>query len=585
MGSPVREHQAVHAEVSVMRILSCISAVMVHLPSILRFPFIGGVVAPLPDKAAAEAIVFVDLLHIILNVSGAVSHGVHELTLDKRFFLAGCGKIFINLPGRSIHMAFHIQHGFILHMSFRLEMAALIMHQSGGIILLHPASRFLDVGAHAGLIAQRPENDTALVLIPDHVAPAAVNHSLSVSRIFRELTEGFLRTASVLILHAMGFQIRLRDHIKTVFAAQLREPGRIGIMAGTDGVDIRLLHDAQVEHGVHPRNHSSGKRAAVMTVDTLEFHRLFIDQHHAVFNGDGTDSHLLADRFLRRADFHRIKIRLLRVPQNRMLHGKGNRSVRARRLLCKQRFPVIQGAFHLRRSHRIQPDPDLRAVLFKIHRRGHRVILHPLLRAQEQMHIPENAGHAEFILILQIASITPFQHQDGQTVSSCLRLSRDVELAGAVGNLAVAHEFSVHPHIKAGIHSFEIEELLLLRLIFIQIKILDIGSAGIVVRHIGRITGKGITGIGVMLLIKARHLPAGRYLQPAEALLIKILFVKFRNILDAGKISEPPVHAGKEPPRLLFLSVERHIPASRFLTSHMQDFRVLIVFFQNHTRL
>ena len=482
-------------------------------------------------------------------------------------------------------MAFHIQHGFILHMSFRLEMAALIMHQSGGIILLHPASRFLDVGAHAGLIAQRPENDAALVLIPDHIAPAAVNHSLSVSRIFCELAESFLRTASVLILHAMGFQIRLRDHIKTVFAAQLREPGRIGIMARTDGVDIRLLHDAQIEHGIHSRNHRSGERTAVMAVDTLEFHGLFIDQNDTIFNGDGTDSYPLTYDLLRRADFHRIKVRLLRVPQNRMLHGKGNRSVLVRRLLCKQRFPVIQGAFHLWPSHRIQPDPHLRAVLFKIHRRGHRIIPHPVLRAQKQIHIPENPGHAEFILILQIASITPFQHQDGQTVSSCLRLSRDVELAGAVGNLAVSHKFPVYPHIEAGIHSLKIEELFLFRLIFIQIKILDISPAGIVVRYIGRIAGEGITGIGVLLLIKAHHLPAGRHLQPAETLLVKILPVKFRNILDAGKISEPPVHAGKEPPRLLFLSVERHIPASRFLTAHMQDFRVLIVFFQNHTRL
>ena len=298
----VREHQAVHAEIPVVRIFSGVSPVMVDRPAVRRLALVGRVVAPLPHEAAAEAVVFVDLLHIIFDVPRAVPHGMHKFALHKGLFLPGRGKIFVDPLRGSIHMAFHIKHGFVLLMAFGLEMAALIMHQPGGILLLHPASGLFDARPHAGLVAQRPEDHAALVLVPQHISPGTVDHRFPVGRILHQLAEGLLRAAAILILHAVGFQIRLGDEIKAAFAAQLREPGRVGIMAGADGVDVGLLHDPQIEHGVHLRYHGAGERTAVMAVDALEFHGLFIDEHHAVADTDGPDPHALADHFFRRRD-------------------------------------------------------------------------------------------------------------------------------------------------------------------------------------------------------------------------------------------------------------------------------------------
>ena len=161
--------------------------------------------------------------------------------------------------------------------------------------------------------------------------------------------------------------------------------------------------------------------------------------------------------------------------------------------------------------------------------------------SEKQMHVTENTGHTELILILQIASVAPFQHQNRQLIHSGFGFPCDVKLTGAVGNLAVADKLSVYPYIKAGIHSFKIKVLFLFSLRSTDIKIFDVGAAGILVGYKRRIEGKRIPYIGILFLIKAKHLPAGRYLQPAEGLFVKILFVKFRHRLHIGIIAEFPV--------------------------------------------
>ena len=44
----------------------------------------------------------------------------------------------------------------------------------------------------------------------------------------------------------MGFQVCLIDHINTIFITELIDQRGIRIMAGTDGIDIILLHNAKI---------------------------------------------------------------------------------------------------------------------------------------------------------------------------------------------------------------------------------------------------------------------------------------------------------------------------------------------------
>ena len=83
--SAVRIHQPVHAEISVVDLLSVIPAVEISFVVPVSVSGIHRMVAPLPHETAAHPVIAVDDLEIILQVSGAVSHGMGIFHQQKRF--------------------------------------------------------------------------------------------------------------------------------------------------------------------------------------------------------------------------------------------------------------------------------------------------------------------------------------------------------------------------------------------------------------------------------------------------------------------------------------------------------------------
>ena len=66
----VRIYQAVHTEIPVMRNFPMVAAVGVHFLSGNGSARLDGMVAPLPDKAPADAVVLLNQLKVILQVAG-----------------------------------------------------------------------------------------------------------------------------------------------------------------------------------------------------------------------------------------------------------------------------------------------------------------------------------------------------------------------------------------------------------------------------------------------------------------------------------------------------------------------------------
>ena len=87
MGSTVGVNQAVHTEVPVVGILSKIAAVVVDLFPLYGLAHVNRVVAPLPHKPAAKTVIPVDLLVVVLQIPGAIAHGMGKLALNKGFGL------------------------------------------------------------------------------------------------------------------------------------------------------------------------------------------------------------------------------------------------------------------------------------------------------------------------------------------------------------------------------------------------------------------------------------------------------------------------------------------------------------------
>ena len=243
---------------------------------------------------------------------------------------------------------------------------------------------------------------------------------------------------------------------------------------------------------------------------------------------------------------------------------------------------VSQRAVDFRRSlHPVKTNRNLCAAIL-CNRSLNRKVMYEFLRAKHQLNIPENSGKTQLILILQIGSVTPFQNQNRHTVATCFGFAGDFKFAGTVGNLAVTDKFAVDPDIEAGIYALKIQELTFAGFFFCQSKILYISAAGIFTGCIRRVIRDGIADIGVLLLSKALHLPAGGHFHVDKALFFEILFPEmlryFFHTGIPGKFPVVPAQQDLALPSILF----RHIPAAVVHCADMQSGEIFIKILHFH---
>ena len=129
--------------------------------------------------------------------------------------------------------------------------------------------------------------------------------------------------------------------------------------------------------------------------------------------------------------------------------------------------------------------------------------------AEQDIGISEDAGHAQLVLILEIAAVTPFEHQNGDRVFTVDSVIGQVKFGNRMGNLTVADEFAVDIQIEAGIHALEAKHGAYTRL-RMQFDSALIQCARIVDRNERRIIRERIAHIGVLMRVVAVRLPYAR---------------------------------------------------------------------------
>jgi len=145
------------------------------------------------------------------------------------------------------------------------------------------------------------------------------------------------------------------------------------------------------------------------------------------------------------------------------------------------------------------------------------------LRLGEQGHVPENAGKAQEILVLQIGAVAPAVHLHGNRVPARLHIGSQVELAARIGILGIADFPAIHPHVKGGLHPVKPDHYLLPLPGGGEIEIPSVGAHGIALlvcrpvpgrlsHHLGGIRLEGIRDVRVNGRSIARKLPVGRHL-------------------------------------------------------------------------
>ena len=86
----------------------------------------------------------------------------------------------------------------------------------------------------------------------------------------------------------MTLDISLCQHIHTIFITEVIEYGIIGIVRGTDGVDVQTFHAQYILFNFLRSNSASINRREVVTINTMEHHALTIDEQGAIV----ADTHL-----------------------------------------------------------------------------------------------------------------------------------------------------------------------------------------------------------------------------------------------------------------------------------------------------
>ena len=247
-----------------------------------------------------------------------------------------------------------------------------------------------------------------------------------------------------------------------------------------------------------------------MAVHPPELDGRAVEEHHAVLHLNLPQAHLLLDYLVAGGEDQGVLAGVLGVPERGVLQLKAEGApAPLEGGAARQGVVWIQqggGEGDLPLGLQLHGHLGLGEVLGK-------ALLHEEIPeesggALQQVHVPEDAAHAQLVLVLQIAAVAPLEHQRGESVGPvAVEESGDLELGGAVRDLAIAHESAVHPQVEAGVHALEVQEIPgVLPLVQAQGELVD--AAGVLLWHIGGGHGDGVADVCVHMTAPAHALPA-----------------------------------------------------------------------------
>ena len=183
-----------------------------------------------PDKATLVFGIFADDVPVLLEATLRVTHGVSIFALNQRFGAVAVLTVLLTTAIATVHGTVDV--------GLACRSGLFILHGARGIHCLHTVIGRLEVGAIAGLIAQRPEDDARIVEVAGHVTLVAFDVSLQVRWV---LGQGLLAIA-----HAVALHIGLGHQVDAVLVAQLVPLSVVGVVASAHGIDVQFLHDADI---------------------------------------------------------------------------------------------------------------------------------------------------------------------------------------------------------------------------------------------------------------------------------------------------------------------------------------------------
>ena len=441
MRGTIRVYQTIHTEIAIMDLLPMIPAVIINGLSILCFSMCNGVIAPLPDKAAAHPVKFLDYLEVILKIPGSVSHAVAILYQQERFtgiFL----QVFPNLIQGRIHAAIQVNVPIFIGFPTFPVSGTLILCQAARIKYFCPCKCLFKVTAIRTFISHRPHHDRRAVLIPLHHQLHAIYNGSFPHRIIRDLFIPAVKPVLVGIHfpiqhdRSMCFNVCFINDHESVFVTHLVKERCVRIMTGTDCIEIVLFHQHQILSNLLHTDGKSRDWIGIMTVYPAELNLLSVKVNTFIPDFNLTKTDMIHNGLCFGPDDQCIQIRIFRIPEHRVADLKVKCSILTDLPLCDTgTFPVFDHNLCIYRRVKIKSNRYICMVCSKFGR--YMVIPYHMLRPFQKIHIPKNTAHPEFILIFKIRTVTPFQHQNCQGIFPFFQEIRHIKFRCHVGYLTV----------------------------------------------------------------------------------------------------------------------------------------------------
>ena len=369
-----------------------------------------------------------------------------------------------------------------LHIHQRVVVPALIVNEAGGVgveVLQHT----LDGSAGAGLVAGRPHDDAGIVLVPLHHADGAVLTSLHIT--------GDIARYIVLAAAVVGLHVGLVHDVNTVLVAQLIEIGVAGVVGGTDGVDVVLLHELDFLLHDLLGDVPSGGGVHLAPVDALEVDGLTVEDHlgvggAVVDDADLTEAHVDAGIFhsgavLLQGEDQAVEVGMFGAPlegifigsgqidggdtagERRHLggHGLAHRLIVCAVELCFHSETVgAFGAFgaQIPQLHfHVQIGVDI--VFIQISDHGKVPDFHRSLGGE--VDVAEDTGQTDTVLVFNVAAIGPAEDLHGGYVlgaGSEVQRVGDIELVAGGEVLGVADVLAVYIEVHGCFHALKTDK-------------------------------------------------------------------------------------------------------------------------------
>ena len=399
-----------------------------------------GLVYHVPDETALILGILAGQFHVVHEAAHGVAHGVGIFALDER----------------TVGIAFAILDTVVVvvvhgaeDVGFLGQSGTLVLHGARVVQGLDGMVCLLEVVAVSALVAHAPEDDGRMILLHLHVADVALHDGLA--------EVGVLCQACAVVAHAVALEVGLGADIDAVLVAKVVEIRVAGIVAGTHGIDVQFLHDADILQHPLAADDIAAVGVHLMAVGTLDEDGLAVEQDLCILDFYVAEAHALAYALdyalgIGQGDAEGVEVGGLGCPGLHVVYVRGEGSLGGGQFLTLLpnygALGVRQGKFHFlalgagsgegngELAHREVPVEVLADVY----------VLQVSLGAGIEVDFACYAGEAPEVLVLAVRTVAPahYLHAD-EVLLARLQIACDVELGGILGVLAVAHLLAVDP--------------------------------------------------------------------------------------------------------------------------------------------